>query len=172
MRTGEIRRLKWSYVDRKAGFIRLPASVTKENKEKNIPINHHVKMLLNTLPQHIDRDFIIVYRGKPIREKDGLKKSFKSACESAKIANGRKVKDGLIFHDIRRTVKTNMVKAGVDKVFRDTILGHSIKGMDIHYIAPSEADLIEAMDRYTQFIDHELEVVSANVTQMLPKNKP
>ena len=37
MRTGEIHLLKWSYVDRKKGFIKLPKEVTKENKPKRIP---------------------------------------------------------------------------------------------------------------------------------------
>ncbi len=49
MRPGEVRTLKWEYIDRKAGFIRLPASTTKEDKEKNIPINHHVKVVLDDL---------------------------------------------------------------------------------------------------------------------------
>ncbi len=44
--------------------------------------------------------------------------------------------EGIIFHDLRRTVKTNMLSAGVDKVYRDTILGHSLQGMDVHYMAP------------------------------------
>jgi hypothetical protein len=34
-----------------------------------------------------------------------------------------------------------MLNAGVDKVHRDLILGHSLQGMDIHYLAPSEDDL-------------------------------
>ncbi|MFC1816916.1 tyrosine-type recombinase/integrase [Thermodesulfobacteriota bacterium] len=42
MRTGEIRQIKWSFIDRKNGIIRLPKEVTKEGKPKNIPINHHV----------------------------------------------------------------------------------------------------------------------------------
>lgn len=43
MRLGEIRKLKWSQVDRKAGLIRLTESDTKEGKPKIVPINHHVK---------------------------------------------------------------------------------------------------------------------------------
>ena len=51
MRTGEIRLLKWSYIDRKSGYIRLPKEVNKENKSKNIPINHHVKAVLDSVPE-------------------------------------------------------------------------------------------------------------------------
>jgi hypothetical protein len=43
-----------------------------------------------------------------------------------------------------------MVSAGVDKVYRDTILGQSLKGMDIHCIAPTEDDLAGAIDKYIQ----------------------
>ncbi len=53
-----------------------------------------------------------------------------------------------------------MVNAGVDKAYRDIILGHSLKGMDVHYITPSEADLTDAMGKYTRYIDQNLEVKS------------
>ena len=38
MRRGEIRHLKWSYIDRKNGFIRLPEEVTKVINANNFPI--------------------------------------------------------------------------------------------------------------------------------------
>jgi len=56
-------------------------------------------------------------------------------------------------HDIRRTVKTNMLAAGVDKTYRDLILGHSLQGMDVHYIQPGEEALKQAMARYTAWRD-------------------
>jgi hypothetical protein len=68
-----------------------------------------------------------------------------------------------VFHDIRRTVKTNMLLAGVDRPHRDSILGHSLKGMDAHYIVPSDESLTKAMDRYTNWLDGQLKL--ANVDQ-------
>lgn len=59
-----------------------------------------------------------------------------------------------------------MVNAGIDKVFRDSILGHNLKGMDVHYIVTTDDTLTEAMKKYTDYIDVELE----KVTQTLPKN--
>jgi len=38
MRMGEILGLRWSFIDRETGFIRLPAELTKESKPKSIPI--------------------------------------------------------------------------------------------------------------------------------------
>ena len=153
MRAGELRTLKWSYIDRENWFIRLPKSATKEKKKKIIPINAHVKKVLQEAPRALNHDFVFTYRGCPITHKNGLRKSFISACKKAKLTCGRDKENGFIFHDIRRTVKTNMLNAGVDKVHRDIILGHSLKGMDVHYMAPTEDALKGAMQKYTKWID-------------------
>jgi integrase len=163
MRLGELRLLKWSYIDRKAGFIRLPANATKEKKSKNIPINHNVQEVLKNIPRAINHDFVFTYRGNPIRSKNGLKHSFKTACKHAKIPCGRNILDGIIFHDIRRTVKTNMLNSGVDKAHRDLILGHSLEGMDVHYIAPDEHTLKQAMEKYTKWLDEQIAHAVASV---------
>ena len=76
-----------------------------------------------------------------------------TACEKADIPYGRKTMNGITFHDIRRTVKTYMLKAGVDKVYRDLILGHSLTGMDVHYLAPTDNDLKKAICKFTEWID-------------------
>ena len=52
-----------------------------------------------------------------------------------------------------------MLAAGVKKEYRDTILGHSLKGMDRHYLVPSKDDLKDAMDQYTEWLDDQIEAV-------------
>ena len=156
MRVSEIRLLKWLYIDRVNKFIRLPADTTKEQRPKNIPINHHVKKVLDSMPRAIMHDFVFTYKGQPVKSAGGLKRSFKTACKKAGIPSGTKTENGLIFHDIRRTVKTNMLNAGVDKVHRDLILGHSLKGMDVHYMAPDDKALTKAMDKYTLWFDGQI----------------
>jgi len=42
-----------------------------------------------------------------------------------------------------------MARAGVDKVYRDTIVGHSLKGMDKYYLVIDERTLTKAMNKYT-----------------------
>ena len=96
---------------------------------------------------------------------NGSKRSFRTACKEAKIPCGRKAQNGILFHDIRRTVKTNMLAAGVDKAHRDVILGHTLQGMDAHYLKPTDEDLKQAMDKYTVWLDDQLEVVLQNVDQ-------
>ena len=60
---------------------------------------------------------------------------------------------------------TNMVTAGVDKVYRDAILGHRPTGMDAHYIVLTDETLTKAMDQYTKWIDAELKKVYQMFTQ-------
>jgi len=153
MRTGELQNLRWSYIDRKEMMIRLPTDITKEKKPKNIPINHYVKDVLDSVPRALKHDLVFTYRGMPIRHNKGFRFIMKNTCAKATVPYGRKTLNGLTFHDIRRTVKTNMLNAGVDKIHRDLILGHSLRGMDVHYLAPGEDSLKDAMDKYTTWID-------------------
>ena len=98
-----------------------------------------------------------VYRGKSVNGKEGLRRQFPVTCRKAGIPYGTKVNRGIIFHDIRRTVKTNMVQARIDKAHRDTILGHSLRGMDAHYIVPTDETLKEALGRYTTWLDGQVD---------------
>jgi integrase len=173
MRLGEILGLRWSHIDREKWVIRLPADVVKESRNKLIPINHHVKRVLAENPRRTTHhDHVFTYRHEPIGTLGGIKKSFSTACEKAGLTQGRGEPEGILFHDIRRTVKTNMLSAGVDKVYRDTILGHSLRGMDVHYMAPSEDDLHRAMAKYTEGLDGQLLNVIQNVNNGIKKGQP
>lgn len=54
-----------------------------------------------------------------------------------------------------------MLSDGVDKVYRHTILGHSLQGMDVHYLVPSEDDLHCAMAKYTEWLDGQLTLITS-----------
>ena len=155
MRVGEVKLLRWPYIDWNKEFIRLPAEATKENRPKAIPINVNVMAVFDALRPQISsvddthHDYVFTYQGKPILAPQGIRKAFMAACKDAGLSYGE---DGIVFKDFRRSVKTNMVAAGVPKVYRDTILGHSLKGMDVHYIKPSEKDLTAAMATYTEWL--------------------
>ncbi len=163
MRRGELFKLKWEHVDREKGFIRLPAKITKERKAKNIPLNDYALKALERLPRAIHHDFVFTYGGKQLENR--TRRSFMTACRRAGISYGQKVENGVRFHDIRSTFKTNMLRAGVDKALRDTILGHSLKGMDAYYLKPSDEDLREAMRKFTGWFDTQIANVTHLVTQ-------
>ena len=57
-------------------------------------------------------------------------------------------------------------RAGIDRVYRDELLGHVQQGMDRHYSQPDfEKDLRTAMAKWTSWLKAEIEVASANVDQ-------
>jgi integrase len=165
MRKGEILGLRWDQVDLKKKMIALSADDTKEEKPKRIPLNHHVVDTLESLKKVpiISRggglvSKVFTFHGEPID--DNFRKSLIAACKASGITYGMNMAGGFRFHDIRATVKTNMLRAGVDKALRDIILGHSLEGMDPHYLRPSDDDLYGAITRYTGWLDGQIETVS------------
>lgn len=161
MRLGEILKLKWSNIDLKAGFIRLTDKDTKECKEKNIPINFSVMDVFNKIIPHVHHEYVFTFRHNPLQK---FTTTFKTCCKAAGIPYGRKQENGLTFHDIRRTVKSNMLKAKIDEVYRDILLGHSKKGMDVYYIHVEEEDLTEAMKEYTVWLDGKIETAQSQLS--------
>ena len=145
--------------------------MTKNGERRDIPINHHVKAVLDSVPRAIGHDFMFTYHGKPITHKSGFKKSFITACSDAKVPYSRKEQNGITFHGIRRTVKTNMLNAGMDKAHRDWIIDHSLQGMDVHYLIPTEESLKTAMERYTNWLDENTSEVLDKALDKAKKQK-
>ena len=119
------------------------------------------------MPRHIHHDFVFTYKGEPIGS--NFRRSLASACKKAGILLDAKDPEGSKFHDIRATTKTFMVDAGVDKALRDTILGHSLRGMDKHYLRFKDEDLRAAMARYTEWLDKQFADASNLLTKPLTK---
>jgi integrase len=161
LRRAEILGLKWSHIDHERGFIRLPADLTKERKPEAIPLNRYVKAMLDSLPRALHHDFVFSYADRPMTAWFGS--SLPSACKAAGITYGMKKSGGFRFHDLRTTFKTNLLRAGVDKAIRDTLVGHTLKGMDAFYLKPTEEDLRAAMDRFAAWLD-------AQTAGMIAKN--
>ena len=62
-----------------------------------------------------------------------------------------------------------MDRAGVSKSCRKAILGHSLEGMDRHYLRLNDEDLKAAMDDYTAWIDDQISNVDQTVDQARKK---
>jgi integrase len=162
MRRGELLNLTWDKVDLKGRMIRLEAKDTKEEERKVVPICDTLLDILKALPRALHVKHVFLFNTKPIKD---IRTGLRRACQKSDVPYGQNVKNGFIFRDLRRTVKTNMARAGVDKVFRDTILGHSLKGMDTYYIKPSEEDLLGAIGQYEAWVNEQLKKCYPNVTQ-------
>lgn len=64
-----------------------------------------------------------------------------------------KTKRRITFHDLPKSVKTNILAAGINYVCRNTTLGHSFTCMDLHYSQLSEDKLQAALQKYTNWLD-------------------
>jgi hypothetical protein len=62
-----------------------------------------------------------------------------------------------------------MMRAGIEKTLRDIILGHSLEGMDIYYMKPTDEDLHKAMGQYADWLDEQL--TSASVAQNVAQDE-
>ena len=62
-------------------------------------------------------------------------------------------------------------KTGVQKVYRDTIDGNRLRGMDVCYIVPTYDDLKNAMGLFTKWLDLELAGVAQNIVQSEATNQ-
>ena len=166
MRKGEIKNIKWSHIDWDNKTIRLPKEATKEGKPKSIPINYHVKAVLDNVPRTI-HDLIVAYNGRPMTGKGNMRSEFPRACKKAKIPYGRKQAGGITFHDIRRAVKSYMEEAGIGEARRDAISGHSKKGMGAHYLFIPDESLRQAMDPYTAWLDEQVAAHTQSVAHFV-----
>lgn len=162
MRSGEVLNLKWDRIDFKDHFIRLRAEDTKTGQARSIPISGALMGILRALPRNLRDDHVFLYEGRSVGR---VERSSKAACKAAGIVYGRREPNGFVLHDIRRTVKTNMLEAGVDKSYRDLILGHVLLGMDRHYVKPKENRLTTAMARYSTWLEDKIGSVDQNVDQ-------
>jgi integrase len=171
MRLSEATGLTWSEVDFAKGFIKLGAGRTKENRPKNIPFNHYVRGLLESLRKDkkvisINKtDRVFTYQGRPLSR--DIRKSLATSCKKAGIIFGQTVENGFRLHDIRASVKTHMLEAGVEKAYRDAILGHASTDMDRYYLRISDERLTESMAKYTLWLDGKIEECRVKLGQDL-----
>ena len=153
--------LTWDQIDFQNGKISLRE--TKTGIPRDIPITEELESILKAIPRTLGTDNVFTYQGKPFGR---ITTALISACRAAAIPYGKKVEGGFVFGDLRRTAKTLMARAGVDKAYRDAILGHESQDMDRHYLHPDfEKDLRLAMEKYHGWLEGEISNVTHLVTQ-------
>jgi len=124
MRRGELLKLTWEKVDLLEGVIHLRKADTKARKARTVVLSGAPLAILRA--QRLRRDSecprcaFVFFRpgGKPIKE---FRRAWKNACKRAGIA-GR-----LRFHDLRHSVVTDLVDAGVDGATAMLVTGHATR---------------------------------------------
>ncbi|MCX6338912.1 MAG: site-specific integrase [Candidatus Aureabacteria bacterium] len=132
MRLGEILNLTWEQINLPHGYITVIK--TKSGKQRQIPINGEVRKVLNGHKR--DGIFVFDNNGKSF---GSVKTAFHNALRRSGIARCR-------FHDLRHTVATKMVLAGVSLPVVKEILGHASIETTMRYAHPTPESKREAVE--------------------------
>jgi integrase len=149
-RLGEISELTWDRVDLKQGVVRLDPGDSKNNEPRSVVVDAEVLEVLNRPWKLRGKSRIILpfvfLNGKRTDRIKQFGKSWKTACKDAKI--GKR-----LFHDFRRSVVRNMVRAGVPERVAMTISGHKTRSVFERYNAVSEEDLRHAAQQQSDYLN-------------------
>ena len=149
MRRGEITALMRPQIRKEKRIIELEATDTKDSDPRLIPYGDVVAALFDSIPEDLRDNHVFLYRGRPFKD---IRTGLKRACKLAGIPYGRNVKEGFVFHDIRRTFNTFTRKAGVDKTVTKDMTGHDSDDMYDWYNVVDNDDKRLAVQLFENFM--------------------
>jgi integrase len=146
-RSGEAKALQWSWID--GNMIRLPAEVSKNKKERSLPI---IGALMDVLDRRsklrrVECQYVFHRNGRPIRS---FRKVFKAAAKEIGFT-------GLLPHDMRRSAVRNFRKAGLSEGDGMMLSGHLTRSVYDRYNIRDDQDLTDSMNRVQEHLKKEAE---------------
>jgi integrase len=143
-RRGEILSLEWRDVDRAGGVIRLRPEVSKTKDGRLLVLSAPLAAVVERRWQAraLGCPFIFHVAGRRIGD---WRKTWLKAAEAAKLP-------GKLFHDLRRTVARNLVRAGVPERVAMTVTGHKTRSIFDRYNIVTESDQRQAAARLAEYV--------------------
>jgi integrase len=139
MRKGEIYRLKWEQINFTNHQIRIQNGKTVQS-DRIIPMNDGILALLSEMHSRKSGELVFPGRRNGETHLRDPKVGFMKAVRLAQIPHIR-------FHDLRHTFATRLVRAGVDLITVQQLLGHSTIAMTTRYAHSSVDAKINAVQR-------------------------
>jgi len=148
-RYGEIKSPTWSQVDRTNGIVVLNPGETKNDGARTFYLDEELKEIFKQLwlNRQLGCAYVFHLQGKPIGD---FRCSWDKATKKAGLA-------GMLFHDHRRTVVRNLVRAGVPETVAMKISGHKTRSVFDRYNITSENDLKEAARKQEEYLSFQLQ---------------
>ena len=152
------------------GIWSIPAERYKTKRPNHIPLSKAVLDIIKAQPMLDDCHLVFPSRAKTpysgySKNKAKLDKAVFAALKK-QAKTGAKIEPipNWTLHDLRRTAKTLMVRAGVRPDISERVLGHVIKGVEGTYDRHSYAEeKREALEKLAAMIEHILKPVSSKV---------
>jgi integrase len=152
MRRGELCALQWSMIDLDMGVAKLPASVTKSARSRDIPLSPTaIEILCGLRPEHADpRSFVLgglqahsLTQALTRAARRGREKYLADCEASASVANQDFLND-LHFHDFRHEATSRLATIfNLHELMK--IVGHSSSAMLQRYYHPRAEDFAQRL---------------------------
>lgn len=164
LRGGELRHLKWSYVNFRWRTITLPTAITKTDEPRIVEMTSQVMEILQRRQKEakaegLESEYIFPNRREGKRGKNApsvdLRTVIRNACERAGIPFGRDTAGGWMLHDLRHTATTIALEQGAPIAGVQQMAGHSDRTMTLRYAhatPASRAQTVRALESFTRRI--------------------
>ncbi len=151
LRRTETMCLQWSYVDKKARILTVPAEIAKTGKTRQIPITAELGSILNSRWNDRVEDNPFIF---------ARKNSLEHIIEPKRAVNFVREKSSVRWspHDLRRTYGTIASRLDVSHYKLKQLLGHSVTG-DVtgnHYIQVDVETLREPANRIAKYLKEKM----------------
>jgi integrase len=175
-RRDEVAHMSRSEIDNEGIWV-IPAERYKTKRPNHVPLSKAALALIKSEPKSGDCDLVFPSRAKT--PYSGFTKSKAKLDKAVLKAMKTHAKTGIdveplpkwTLHDLRRTAKTLMVRAGVRPDISERVLGHVIAGVEGTYDRHSYADeKRDALEKLASMIDRILNP-SASIVAELPERR-
>ena len=170
-RRDEVAHISHNEIDRDGIWV-IPAERYKTKRANHVPLSKAALALIKSQPKSGDCDLIFPSRAKTpysgfTKSKAKLDKDVFEAIKTQEEGAEIKPLPKWTLHDLRRTAKTLMVRAGVRPDISERVLGHVIAGVEGTYDRYSYADeKRDALEKLAGMIDRILNPISTNVAPL------
>jgi hypothetical protein len=159
-----------------AGRLYLKAQDTKTNVPRTLTMTEDLRRVLEAWRQRCEQKWLtcpwICHRGGVRLQ--SIRHAWRKGCERVGLGKmvedaqkGRKVWQGKIPHDFRRSAIKNMTAAGIPEKVAMAISGHKTRSVYDRYNIVSEADLDRASERLEAYLSSKKGTISGTVGRLL-----
>ena len=171
-RRDEVAHMQHNEIGRE-GIWAIPAERYKTKRPNFVPLSKAALAVIAAQPKHEDCDYVFPSRAKTPYSGFGKSKAKLDKAVFAVVKKqakkGAKVEPmpNWTLHDLRRTAKTLMVRAGVRPDISERVLGHVIAGVEGTYDRHSyEDEKRDALEKLAEMVERILNPLPSNVQSL------
>ena len=171
-RRDEVAHMQHNEIGRE-GIWAIPAERYKTKRPNFVPLSRAALAVIAAQPKHEDCNYVFPSRAKTPYSGFGKSKAkldkavFAVMKKQAKKGAKAEPMSNWTLHDLRRTAKTLMVRAGVRSDISERVLGHVIAGVEGTYDRHSYADeKRDALEKLAEMIERILNPLPSNVQSL------